>query len=90
MQLLCRNRVADFETWWAIFETHSDAHRDAGLHLQHFWLNADDPDEVFFLFNVDDRARAEAFLDAPQAVEGADESGVVDGDYFFIEEAVRC
>lgn len=89
MQLFCRNRVADFETWWAIFETHSNAHREAGLHLQHLWINADNPDEVFFLFSVDDRTRAEGFLLAPEAGDGAEESGVIDGDYFFIEEAVR-
>lgn len=89
MQLLCRNRVADFETWWTVFETHAAAHREAGLHLEHLWLSADDQNEVFFLFNVDSRFVAEAFMNAPEADEGAIESGVIDGDFHFIEEAVR-
>ena len=89
MQLLCRNKVADFQTWWAVFETHAHAHRAAGLKLEHLWISADDPDEVFFLFNVEDRARAEAFMEAPESMEAGLEAGVIDGDYQFIEKVER-
>lgn len=34
MQMLCRNRVADFDTWWKVFESHAEDHRAAGLHLK--------------------------------------------------------
>ena len=87
MQLLCRNRVTDFDTWWAVFESNTDAGKAAGLHLQDLWVNADDPNEVFFIFEVDDRAKAVAFMNAPEAAESAEESGVIDGDCWFVLEA---
>jgi len=89
MQLLCRNRVADFETWWAVFESHSEAHREAGLTLEHLWLSTDDANEIFFIFKVESRFRAEAFMNTPEADEGAIEAGVIEGEFHFIEEAVR-
>jgi hypothetical protein len=89
MQLLCRNKLADFETWWAVFETHADTHRNAGLTLEQLWISADDADEVFFLFNVDDRVKAEAFMDAPESTESGLEAGVLDGEYQFIEKVER-
>ena len=87
MQLICRNRVADYDQWWRVFESHADAHKEAGLSLRGVWRNADDANEVFFLFDVDDRTKAQAFIDTPQAAEGAMEAGVIDGDYYFIVEA---
>jgi len=89
MQLLCRNKVADFAIWWAVFESHAPAHREAGLELLRLWLSADDPNEVFFLFSVSDRSKAEAFMNTPLAEEGALEAGVIDGDFQFIEEVER-
>lgn len=84
MLLVCRNNVADYRRWWAVFESHADAHRAAGLNLKDHWVSADDPNEVFFLFSVDDRGKAEAFMANPQAAEGAEEAGVIDGEYWFV------
>ena len=71
MQLICRNRVADFDRWWTVFKSHAHAHKKAGLSLRNLWRNADDANEVFFLFNVDDRTEAQGFMDTPQAAECA-------------------
>ena len=89
MFLLCRNKVADYEKWRAVFESHADAHRAVGLNLEDHWVDADDPNQVFFLFSVDDRGKAEGFMAAPQAAEGAEASGVIDGDFWFVREADR-
>lgn len=88
MQLMCRNRVRDFATWQTVFESHADAHRAAGLHLQGVWVNADDPGEVFFIFDVDDRSDALAFMETPDAAAGAEQAGVIDGDYWFVRRSV--
>lgn len=29
-------------------------HAEQGMYLEHLWINADNPNEVFFLFRVDD------------------------------------
>ena len=87
MQMLCRNRVTDFEVWWTVFESHKADHQAAGLHLETLWQGADDPNEVFFLFRVDDRNKAQEFLDAPASAQAGKDAGVLDGEYFFVEEA---
>ena len=62
MQMLCRNRVADFETWKAVFDSHAGAHRTAGLKLVRFWRSVEDPNEVFFLFDVESLEKAQQFI----------------------------
>ena len=74
--LLCRNRVKDFSRWKAIFASHAQAHRDAGLQLQGLWRAVEDPNNVFFLFEVTDASLARAFIANPTAAEAAQASGV--------------
>lgn len=75
--MLCRNKVADFERWKAVFDSHRPAHRSAGLRLKKLWRNIDDPSDVFFLFKVKDEAKARAFINAPDASVSKAKSGVL-------------
>jgi hypothetical protein len=83
--MLCRNRVKDFATWKKVFDSHAQAHRDAGLHLTSLWRSRDEPNNVFFLFAVSDADGAQAFVNAPEGKESAEASGVVDGEFHFLE-----
>jgi hypothetical protein len=85
--LLCRNRVRDFSQWKAVFASHAQAHRDAGLQLRSLWRDVEDPNNVFFLFEVTDADLARAFISNPAAAEAGAASGVLDGEYHFIESA---
>jgi len=85
MQMLCRNRVADFQTWKAVFDSHAGAHRTAGLKLVRFWRSIEDPNEVFFLFDAESLEKAQQFISTPEAEEAGRESGVVEGEYHFLE-----
>ena len=87
VHLLCRNKVADFERWHEVFVSHRDAHQKAGLWLEQLWRDANDPENVFFLFRVDDVGRAITFMSTPDAEAAAAESGVVNGEYHFLNEA---
>ena len=51
--MLCRNKLIDFAKWKRGLDSHADAHKAAGLTLQHLWQNVNDPNEVFFLFAVE-------------------------------------
>jgi len=84
IQLLCRNRVADFDQWWSVFQSHAGAHRASGLFLVSLWRDAADPDNVFFLFDVEDQERAKAFLGDSGAAEARKESGVLEGEFHFV------
>ena len=85
--LLCRNRVEDFDRWKRVFDSHARAHRESGLELAGFWRGVDEADDVFFLVEVTDMAKARAFIHDPPAAEAAQESGVLDGEYHFIEKS---
>jgi hypothetical protein len=54
----------------------ASAHAEQGMHLEHLWADADHPDEVLFLFRIDDlehcrrlmeRVHIEARLQGPHA-----------------------
>jgi hypothetical protein len=83
--LLCRNRVADFSKWRSVFDSHAPAHRDAGLPLKSIWREVEEPNNVFFWFEVIDFEKAQAFISNPAAAEAAKTSGVLDGEYHFLE-----
>jgi hypothetical protein len=82
--LLCRNRVSDFAKWKSVFDSHAQAHRDAGLHLKNLCCEVEEPNNVLFLFDVTDTKRARAFISNPAAAEAAKTSGVLDGKYHFL------
>ena len=85
--LLCRNRVKDFPAWKQVFDSHANSHRVAGLHLTSLWRSTEEPNNVFFLFAVADLDKAREFLNAPDAGDAAAESGVLDGEYHFLESS---
>jgi hypothetical protein len=35
-------------------QTDASAHAEQGMYVEHLWLNSDNPDEVLFLFRVND------------------------------------
>lgn len=85
--MACRNRVNDFATWQRVFESHREAHLAAGLTLRFLGRGLDDPDQIFYSFDVADLERAKAFIHAPDAAEVGRSSGVIDGEYRFIDGA---
>ena len=85
--LLCRNRVLNYQRWQAEFTSHADAHRSAGLIFLNLWRSVDDPDNVFFMFEVARIDRAREFIDNPESARAGESAGVVDGEYYFIEDA---
>jgi hypothetical protein len=87
--MLCRNRVEDFEKWKAVFDSHLEAQDEAGLRFQTMWRDLDDPDNVFFLFEVLDIAKAKAFVESPESEEAGEVSGVIDGEIHFLASYTR-
>ena len=87
--LLCRNRVGDYARWMAVFASHEHAHQEAGLQLIKIWRSTDEPNNIFFLFDVASEELARRFIEHPEAAGAAEASGVIDGEYYFIEDAGR-
>ncbi len=85
--MLCRNRVADFKRWKAVFASHAAAHQQAGLRLVSIWRTVGEPDNVFFLFEVASMDKAREFISNSEAAKAGEASGVIDGEYHFVEDA---
>lgn len=85
LQLLCRNDVDDFEAWKSAFDDDREAQRDAGLGLLQMWRETEGAGRVWFLFRVNDRDRAQAFLDDPATRHRGERAGVTDAEYRFVE-----
>lgn len=45
---------APFEAVREQLKADKDAHAAQGMYLEHLWKNVDNPEEVYFLFRVDD------------------------------------
>ncbi len=88
--MLCKNRVSDYLRWKAVFDTHAAAHRAAGLRLIGLWREIARPDNVFFLFEISSLEKARAFISDPAAGEAGKMSGVIDGEYHFLETVAGC
>ena len=85
--MLCRNRVEDYVKWRSVFDSHASEARDAGLILLHLWRHTEDPNNVFFVFKVADLQKAQAFIRTPGAAKTGKASGVLDGEWHFLEGA---
>jgi hypothetical protein len=84
--MLCRNRVADFSRWKTVFASHEAAHLDAGLRLVNLWRDVEERCNIFFVFEVASIEKARKFIDNPEAARAGEASGVIDGEYHFVED----
>lgn len=75
--MLCRHKVEDFIKWKAIFDSHTDAHKQAGMNLKHIWQKEDDPNDIFFLFQIRSIQEAQDFMNLPEMPRVKEEAGVI-------------
>jgi hypothetical protein len=67
MQLLIDYATTDYAAWKAAFDRDAEDRMQAGLTLMQIWRGADEPNAVTCLFRVNDRDRAQAWLDKESA-----------------------
>ena len=76
MHLLVRHKVFDFVKWKSVYDAHLSARQKAGLKEIHLFRNAQDPNEVTLLFEVEDFDKAKTFV-ASDGLHHAMEKGVM-------------
>lgn len=59
----------DLDTWKRAIEQDKSAHAAAGLRLKQVWRNADDPTEIYFMFELDDLETGRDFLQRAGALD---------------------
>ncbi|MBM9594802.1 hypothetical protein [Roseitranquillus sediminis] len=70
MQLLCRIETQRHGNWRAEFDGEAETRGNAGLTLLQLWREADAPDTMLALFEVNDRERAAAYLGTDASLSG--------------------
>ncbi len=87
MQMICHHEVTDFEAWKTAFDADSEARRDAGLTVLQVWKHRDTNTHAFFLLEVNDRDKAEAWLKRSNALTGDDNGTVTSASAYFLDPA---
>jgi hypothetical protein len=70
-----------------VFASHERGHQSAGLRLVNLWRTLEEPNDVFFMFEVASIEKARKFISDPEAAKAAEASGVIEGEYHFVEDA---
>jgi hypothetical protein len=61
--ILARIRGVKIEDVKNMLRAEISKHAEQGLNLRHIWRNADDPDEILFIFTAADLNRARRFIE---------------------------
>jgi len=64
--ILARIRGVKVEDIKSMLKADMPKHAEQGLILRHIWHNADDPDEILFIFTTADLNRARKFIEMVQ------------------------
>lgn len=65
--IMARIKGAKMEEIKNVLKADAAEHAKQGLMLRHVWRNADDPDEIVFIFTAADLDRARKFIEASHA-----------------------
>lgn len=65
--ILARIRGAKLEDIKSLLKADAAKHAEQGLVLRHVWRNADDPNEILFIFTAADLDRARKFIEMVHA-----------------------
>lgn len=61
--MLAKLRGSRIEDVLSVLHTDATKHAEQGLHLEYLWQNADEPEEVLFLFRIDNPTLAKKFIE---------------------------
>jgi hypothetical protein len=60
--ILARLKGVNLEDIKKVLEADAPQHAEQGLFLEHLWQNADDSEEIVFLFRIDNIGKAKEFI----------------------------
>ena len=56
------------------------------MRVLNVWRAVDEPNNVFFLFEIDTIEAVNAFMSDPAATKGRKQARVIDGEYHFLDD----
>ena len=83
--ILARIKGANMDDIKSALRADAMKHADQGLILRHIWRNADDPDEILFIFTTPDVASSRKFIEAAHAQARKENPGVKLPEMLFLK-----
>ncbi len=87
--LLVRHKVQDYAKWKPIFDQHGATRQASGSRGGQLFRNANDPNELVILFEVDDLEKARQFAESDDLRQTMQRAGVADQPDIYFLEAVE-
>ena len=88
--VLIRHKVQDYAKWKPGFDEDGANRRGAGFKGGYVFRNADNPNELLVLLEVDDLSKARQFVQSDALRQAMQQAGVTDQpDIYFLEVADR-
>jgi hypothetical protein len=85
--VLVRHKVKDYLQWRTVFDAHQGARKAGTSKGGLVFRGADDPNEVFILWEVGDIRKAREFMKAPDLRNTMEKSGVTgEPDVYFLDD----
>lgn len=75
--LLVKNKVTDYERWYAVFKSDAKAQKEAELHDLVILREMTDPNLIVCIFKIDNLEKAKAFANSLNSGKLAELSGVI-------------
>ena len=85
MQMIVHQHVTSFADWKAAFDKDDEARRNAGLTVLQVWKDADSDTHAFFLLQVNDRAKAQQWIERSNALASDDGGTVTSSSAYFLD-----
>jgi heme-degrading monooxygenase HmoA len=85
--MLVRHKVKDFTKWKPVYDEHANVRKDSGSKGAHLFRNADNPNEVFVLYEWETVDKAKKFAQSENLRQKMQEAGVSEKpDIYFLNE----
>ncbi len=82
------HKVRDFDTWKPYFDNDDARRQEAGVHLVNLFQSTKDPNEVHFLFTVDDPKVMQEMMESEDMEKKMKEAGVLSEPQIYVLKSV--
>jgi len=75
--LFVKQKVEDFDKWYAVFKSHEEAQKEAGLKDLKLLRESKDANTIICFFYIENHESAKKFTEAPEASDALVASGII-------------
>lgn len=84
MQLIIHQKITDYAKWRTAFDADHESRTQAGLSTLQIWMDDDSTEHVFFLLEVNDKSKAQAWITRSDALHSDDGNTVLNSSAYFV------